>query len=450
MTQPVPVLGARFSVDGAAPLADGSGIVAHFSCDVHGRFAETVTLGPPSDAARRYLAGDGAGLVALLGVALGVSYYKLAAAASLRLPSLPAGGIAMARALYEDGLAEFRVRAGLPFPVTLAIDAPAEAGLSASGYLGALPTRPALVAFGGGKDSHVAEAILRRAGTPTQLASVVLNTHVSTALTAMAPRPVTFFARTLDARLKVATALGFNGHVPITAINMLTLTLAARLSGLSQVVFANERSADEPTMILPGGAANHQYSKSSAFERLVQAAIAAADPHAPVPYSILRPYSELWIGKAFSRLDYAFGRFSSCNRNFRMAGDADARWCGACAKCAFTALILAPFIDPGTHARIFGGRFLDAPALQPYFAELVGLGTQKPWDCVGTLAECRAALATATERFGPSAASAALLPALLETYPPPALSMLYDEALAPWPTTRVPPAYLNAAAELAA
>ena len=68
------------------------------------------------------------------------------------------------------------------------------------------------------------------------------------------------------------TAGAINGHVPITAIVASICAVAAAALGRGAVLLSNERSADEPTRRLADRDVNHQYSKSSAFERLHVAA----------------------------------------------------------------------------------------------------------------------------------------------------------------------------------
>ncbi|MEM9233190.1 MAG: hypothetical protein AAGA69_03010, partial [Pseudomonadota bacterium] len=211
------------------------------------------------------------------------------------------------------------------------------------------------------------------------------------------------------------------------------------------------RSADEPTMQLPDGShANHQYSKSSGFEKLIRQALAEAHPSPPSVYSLLRPYSELWIGRSFSQIKDAFGRFTSCNRNFRLAGDADKRWCGECAKCAFTSLILSPFITKAEAREIFGDSFLDRAALQPLYEQLLGLSEHKPWDCVGTIDECRAALwgAGRSNAFSSTTAVQNFLPRLKKEITDEAFFGVWHAAMKPHDGCIVPNAYIRAAEKL--
>src|SRR5262249_22015612 len=68
------------------------------------------------------------------------------------------------------------------------------------------------------------------------------------------------------------------------------------------------------------------------------------------------------------------------------------RWCLDCPKCRFTFLMLATALDRTRLLRIFGANLLDAPGQLPGYSELLGLAAHKPWECVGEIDECRAAL----------------------------------------------------------
>lgn len=440
-----PPRGTQFTCQGWK--VDGQTVRFAYHCDVYGEFEEQVSFPRDAQALSTFARADGGRLLDLLGVALGVSYYKLAAAKFLHLPPLTTEGRAMAEALYTEGLAEFYVRNNLPYPADLVF----EGEMTPSGAGTFRDPGAALVAFGGGKDSYVARAILEEAGDTTQLVSAVLGPSVKAALESTAPSPLLFLDRRLSPHLYEIAPKAFGGHVPITAINMLMLVVLAELTGRTQIIFANERSADEPTMTLPDGSmANHQYSKSSAFEGLLRHALVSAYPSPPLLYSLLRPYSELWIGKVFSILTDAFPKFTSCNRNFRIAGEGRVGWCGECAKCAFTSLILSPYITADTAVRIFGENFLNRDALMPLYEQLLGLSDQKPWDCVGTIDECRAALwyAATQGEFAETKAAQTFLPPLLTAPGETALSAAWEAAKIPDTNDVIPTKYLDAASRL--
>ena len=82
-----------------------------------------------------------------------------------------------------------------------------------------------------------------------------------------------------------------------------------------------------------------------------------------------------------------------------------------CDKCCFIDLILAPFMSAEQLRAVFaadggGGEPLDNPELKGKFQTLLGSGT-KPFECVGEVNECRAAVVLAARR--PDRAGTALL-----------------------------------------
>jgi hypothetical protein len=218
---------------------------------------------------------------------------------------------------------------------------------------------------------------------------------------AAAELPLLRIGRQLAPGLKALNEAGaYNGHVPVTAINSAILLCAAILYGFRYVVFSNERSADEATLITPDGVpVNHQYSKTSAFEgSLRQVVHSCISPNIEY-FSILRPFSELDIVRRFSSLTAFHPVYSSCNRNFHLHGASiEGRWCGDCPKCRFAALSLAVFLEPGQVRAIQGFDLLDDPAQIEGFRALCGLGREKPFECVGETGESRAALAALAER----------------------------------------------------
>ncbi len=417
-----------------------------YDCERFGTFTETLTLPvalpdqPSSDLAR---------LIDLLHAALGVSYYKAAAAQEISLPGFVDApkAQAMIKALYTQGLAEFFIRANLDYPPrTEFIFAENTHQDFSKPVISA--NEKALIAFGGGKDSYVADAICARSGLTTELASVILSDKVGNVLQGFSTKPLLLARRHLDPKIrKIADQGAYNGHVPITAINVLILALIAGLRGDRYVVFANERSADEPTLQYGNLTANHQYSKSSAFEKLLSDAIKEAGTTNPHFFSVLRPFSEIWIAQSLSHLPEALAKFSSCNRNFHIDGRRTTRWCGACAKCAFTALMLAPFLPPAAMAKIFPGNFLDDESLLPLFRDLLGLSDIKPWDCVGTMGECRAALWQLSQGtdWRETLIVKRLLPDVLTRQDTSALAREWQTALAPAANKTLPEKFMEAA-----
>jgi UDP-N-acetyl-alpha-D-muramoyl-L-alanyl-L-glutamate epimerase len=227
--------------------------------------------------------------------------------------------------------------------------------------------------------------------------------------------PIVRAGREIDPQLFRSRDLGFlNGHVPVTGILSAIAVLAAVLDGRDAVIMSNEWSASIPTMEVDGRPINHQYSKSAAFEAAFRGVLASSLGTPLSYFSELRPFTELWVALRFAGLTQYHGTFRSCNRAFHL--DPSRRldhWCGRCDKCCFIDLILAPFVPAAELAAIFGGRepLADpdpADSLAGKFRALLGtLPDSKPWECVGEVGECRAAVLLAAQR--PDRAATGLL-----------------------------------------
>ena len=324
----------------------------------------------------------------------GVSYWKAGCPPRLvfRAAAPDAWQAAWLTRLYREGLAEFAFCNHLDaeqWPLFLSEKAatslqPVEAtGLS----------RRTLVPMGGGKDSLVAWSRLARAGEQAdsvQIGSSALIRRIGAQLSGQH----WVIERKLDPALGELNRRGaWNGHVPVTAINASILVLAALVLDYDRIAFANERSADEASLLdSRGRAVNHQFSKSFAFEQMLDEWVRGRiDPDLRV-FSILRRDRELAVCREFAGLTQFHELFSSCNRNFHLDGPRTGRWCGQCPKCYFVFLALAPFMLPERLAAIFGGDLLANPELAEGFAALLAFDGQKPFECVGEAVEARAAV----------------------------------------------------------
>ena len=314
---------------------------------------------------------------------VGVSYYKLTMPGVIHSdrPLPPVVG-ALVPHLYDHGLRELAVRNHLDVPHTVTIDA--ELSEHATPEPDESTRRRPLLPFGGGKDSTLALTIVSDAA-----ALAIHPTEVQRRVTRAAGVDLLGVTRSLDPLLARRTAEGGrNGHIPITAINSSIAALVAALTGFTDVVLANERSADEPTMYVNGAAVNHQYSKTFAFEQVLADALR---PAGITYFSLLRRYSELAIAGALAPNETLRGEILSCNRAFSLSRTpANPTWCLDCAKCRFTFLCFAVFLAPDEATRMFGGNPLDDPAQVEGFR---ALWDDKPFDCVGELAESALAMA---------------------------------------------------------
>lgn len=396
-TAQTPPRASRFSY-GTLEIDQAAGVLT-CNYDLDGRrFSEVVEVGAGHQwgpAAR-----EAARLVHLLA---GVSYYKAGAPPEIDLGRtvLRPGEREFLRNFYVDGLGEFAVRNGLclddlKFVGGVETDGQVEAGSSSS--------RP-LVPFGGGIDSIVTVEAVRHVYRDTALFvvsprgvprfSAIERAAEATGL------PVVRAEREVDKALVSSPGPLFNGHVPVTGVLSAVAVLCALLSGRGPVVMSNEWSASHGVLVAPKRVVNHQWSKSDEFERGFRAVLQGALGGAVDYFSLLRPFSELWVAERFSRLERYHPVVHSCNHAFHM--DPRKRiehWCGRCDKCCFVDLVLSPFMAKESLGKIFdGSEPLEDLSLLPKFQALLGLGdTPKPFECVGDTEECRSAAAVASQR----------------------------------------------------
>ena len=244
-----------------------------------------------------------------------------------------------------------------------------------------------LVPVGGGKDSCVTLHLLGQMNR--RLMGFTVNDQ--------AARSETFAAagydseqllrthRHVDPALLARNAEGcWNGHTPFSAIVAFLGLYSAYLIGADELVLSNEASANEASV--PGTEVNHQYSKSYAFERDMNNYIQQRFGLPICYFSLLRPFHELQIAKQFAALPQYHFAFKSCN-----AGSKRNIWCCRCAKCLFVYLMLAPFLLEGQMVEIFGRNLLNSPYLAEDLQALLGNRHEKPFECVGTIEEARAA-----------------------------------------------------------
>jgi UDP-N-acetyl-alpha-D-muramoyl-L-alanyl-L-glutamate epimerase len=370
-------------------------------------FAERFTLAP-GPRWHTEAAQAAARLVFLLA---GVSYYKTAAPPVIDLGETAVTGteLAFLGEFYRQGLGEFAYHNALDLS-SLRIEARRIDAPHSDAHAPASP-RPAaagaghhaLVPFGGGIDSIVVVERVRRLA---DVALFILNRPADRfdaieAPAAVTGLPIVRAEREIDPQLLRSAELGFlNGHVPVTGILSAIAVLAAVLADRDAVVMSNEWSASIPTLEYHGRPVNHQFSKSDVFEAAFRDVLAQSPARLPEYFSWLRDRTELWVGQEFAALAQYHSSFRSCNKAFYT--DPARRfdhWCGQCDKCCFIDLILAPFIPAAQLRQIFAvtGEPLDDPALAGKFRSLLGAGA-KPFECVGEVNECRAAVLLAARR----------------------------------------------------
>ncbi|HEY1650472.1 MAG TPA: hypothetical protein VGG09_01190 [Acidimicrobiales bacterium] len=393
----------QFRYDGVS-IDQASGVVTcRYSTQAHA-FTERYSFGPGGDwddpAVRA--------AVRILFLLAGVSYYKAVAAPAVDLGehASTAEERAFLARYYVEGLGEFAYRNGLDLRDLQVVGPDAAPGSEAAapGAYDPEPGRP-LIPFGGGIDSIVTVAALAGEHPDTALFVVHPPEDRFAAIedaAAVTGLPVVHVAREIDPQVRRSDELGFlNGHVPVTAVISAAAVVAATLQGRDAVVLSNEWSASVPTLVVDGVAINHQWSKGDEFEQAFGEFVHDSVGPGLSVFSYLRPRTELWVAERFARLPPYHHAFRSCNRAFHQ--DPMHRldhWCGICDKCCFIDLILSPFMSRTELEAIFdGAEPLENLANEEKFRALLGLGDDaRPFECVGDIEECRAAVLLAAER----------------------------------------------------
>lgn len=258
-----------------------------------------------------------------------------------------------------------------------------------------------LVGLGGGKDSLVSVEALKNSGLKFATWSVGHKKQLLPLVNVIGEKHF-WVERRIDNQLTSLNSTGaYNGHVPISAIFAAVGTVVAVLSGYKDVVVSNESSADEPTLTYQGVNINHQYSKSSDFELDYQQLLKTRFGESINYYSLLRPFSELYISEIFCKraFDKYHTTFSSCNSAFKQDSD-HIFWDGTCPKCAFIFLAFTPFLEKKMLIELFDGEnLLTKPDLAETYKDLLGITGTKPLECVGEIKESRSAMEMAKKIY---------------------------------------------------
>lgn len=279
------------------------------------------------------------------------------------------------------------------------------------------------IPIGGGKDSIVTTELLRPYRDKTMC--YIINPRGATlgcARTAdFEESAIVGVRRTIDKELLNRNADGYlNGHTPFSAVVAFSSYLFAYLKGLKYIALSNESSANESNV--QGTKINHQYSKSTEFERDFRNYVSEYLDDSIQYFSMLRCWSEWQIAKKFVQYPKYFSVFQSCN-----LGSKTDSWCGKCAKCLYVYILLSAFLDDEALVGIFGLDMLAVADFRGMFEGLIYEDVDKPFECVGTKEEIRLALYTAAKKRGEK------LPLLLKEYmdnnpeEPMTLDNYYDE-----------------------
>lgn len=247
-----------------------------------------------------------------------------------------------------------------------------------------------LVPMGGGRDSIVALEGLK--SKRKEINCFVVNPTLCSrkVLEIAEVKDPIVVKRSIDLKLLELNKEGYlNGHTPFTALLSMLSVLCSVLFDYKNIAFSNEKSADEGNVKFLGEIVNHQYSKSSEFEKKFKDYIKNYLVKDINYLSLLRNKNELQISEMFSKQNKYFREFSSCNRALKEEGRG---WCGQCPKCLFVYLTLYPYLSKEEMIDIFKKDLFEDKELLNTMKDLLNLGVHKPFECVGTYKEAKKAL----------------------------------------------------------
>ncbi|MCL2634807.1 MAG: hypothetical protein FWD34_09885 [Oscillospiraceae bacterium] len=250
-----------------------------------------------------------------------------------------------------------------------------------------LSTINCLTPVGGGKDSIVTLELLKEyhENNHCYIIGNIQRAYDTAKTAGYSDDRIIRVSRTIDPVLLELNKKGYlNGHTPFSAIVAFSSLVFAYITGKKYIVLSNESSANEGNT---DSGVNHQYSKSTEFERDFREYVSRISPDLPEYFSLLRPLNELQITERFVQFPKYFPIFQSCN-----AGTKTNTWCRKCAKCLYVYIMLAAFLDDETLISIFGENLLENPELSDILTALKNPDYDKPFECVGTREEVNTAL----------------------------------------------------------
>ena len=223
--------------------------------------------------------------------------------------------------------------------------------------------------MGGGRDAIVTLELLKKQNKKINC-FLVNSTKAAKGVvkTAGIEKPI-IVKRTIDPTLLKLNKKGFlNGHTPFTAVLSFLSVFCGVLFDYKNIVFSNEKSANEGNVKYLGKMINHQWAKSSEFERKFKTYCKKYLVKDINYFSLLRSCTELEISKMFLKYPKYFSVFSSCNLGIKTSR----RWCGNCAKCLFVYTTFYPFLERKQLLKIFGKDIFQNKKLLPTLYGLLG------------------------------------------------------------------------------
>ena len=359
----------------------------------------------------------------------GISYYKTCLPKKIDIPYLNLTKVDAQfwNSVYENGLGEFFFKNNIDFRSLLHFPSKEIKEEESNMMRKRLPPnamKRILVPIGGGKDSLVTIELLKKTGAKITLLRMGSHPLIDE-LAHLTGLPMITVKRSISGNLFDLNAQGaLNGHVPITAYVSILSVLIAQLYDFDAVVMSNERSANEGNVKFKGVDINHQWSKSLAFERALRRYLTDSIGTNIEYFSLLRPLSELKIAEMFTAYPQYFDHMTSCNTNWKILAHSSPTptppprgeglqsgglpavappqrsegWCCKCPKCAFVFACMAAFLKKSDLEKMFGAILFNHDWLMQLYRELLGTLNFKPFECVGTPDETKAAFLLAMKK----------------------------------------------------
>ncbi len=318
---------------------------------------------------------------------LGISYWKIFSPKTIKINhfSLSKSQAKFWNIVYTKGLGEFFYQNKIDYRQL--INFPFKENNQIELFKKKLTPR-GLLGVGGGKDSIVTIEELKRKKINFHLFALyhLKENQIIKNVAKKSNLPILRVYRIIDQKLLDLNQknIGYNGHIPFSAILSFVQLLLAVLYDYQFLYTANEKSANEGNLIYLNKEINHQWSKSEEYEKLFNEYLHQFITPNINYQSVIRHLTENQIAEKFSHLKKYFFAFSSCNQNFKINYQSKNLWCGHCPKCFFTYLILAPYLTKKTLYQIFKKNLLNDKSLLPLFKQLLGKEGNKPFECVGT------------------------------------------------------------------
>ncbi|MDP7477274.1 MAG: hypothetical protein QF442_02390 [Candidatus Peribacteraceae bacterium] len=335
-----------------------------------------------------------------LHLAGGASYYKTCCPKNIEVLSgvLNTDQAEFWNMVYENGLGEFFYKNQIDFKGLIKFPVN-EPGTPVFHQSDRPSTGKVLVPIGGGKDSTVTIEKLREEGRDITLLRMGGHPLIDD-LVSVTGLPCITVKRKLPRKLFEMNEQGaLNGHIPITAYLSCLAVVIAEVYGFDEIIMSNEKSANEGNVEYLGKQINHQWSKSEEFEKAFDVYIKKYVNENLKYFSKLRNMTELEIAEEFAKLPHYFACTTSCNKNWKVAGEhLEDRWCGTCPKCTFVFALMAAHLKRETVEQMFEKNIFEDQSTIPLFKQLLGLEGFKPFECVGTSEETKQAFEMIKER----------------------------------------------------